>query len=115
MIGGSRRNSPDLRGGGGEGGRDAGSLGDLPASKRGVDGRLGILKCLGDEPPGTADNGLSTERWDGVLDNVKVAFLFFGGDCGGKIVTAGRAVDIGRARRALVGEGDILAEVIRGG
>lgn len=36
VVGGSLRNSPDLRGGGGEGGRDAGNLGDLPGSRRGV-------------------------------------------------------------------------------
>jgi hypothetical protein len=55
------------------------------------------------------------ERYDGVLDNVKLIFLFFGGDCGGRIVTAGRTVDMGRGRRTLVGDGDMLAEVVRGG
>ncbi len=54
----SRRSSADLRGGGGEGGLDAESLGDFPGSRRGVLGLLGILKCLGEDPPETADNGL---------------------------------------------------------
>lgn len=115
VLGASRRYSPDLRCGGGEGGKDAGSLGDLPGSKRGVDGRLGILKCLGEEPADAADRGLSVERYAGVLDNVKFMFLLFGGDCGGRIVTAGGAVESGRGRRTLVGEGDMLAEIVRGG
>jgi hypothetical protein len=58
----SRLNSPDRRGGGGEGGLDAESLGDFPGSKRGVLGLLGILKCLGEDPPETADNGVSVVR-----------------------------------------------------
>jgi hypothetical protein len=53
----SRRSSPDLRGGGGEGGLDAESWGDFPGSRRGVLGLLGILKCLGEDPPEAADNG----------------------------------------------------------
>lgn len=47
----SRLCSPDLLGGGGEGGCEGGSEGDLPGSKRGVCGLLGILKCLGEEVP----------------------------------------------------------------
>ena len=58
----SRRNSPDLLGGGGEGGLEAESLGDLPGSSRGVPGLLGILKCLGEEPPETADDGTSVDK-----------------------------------------------------
>jgi hypothetical protein len=58
----SRRNSPDLLGGGGEGGLDAESLGDFPGSRRGVPGLLGILKCLGEELPETADKGVSVDR-----------------------------------------------------
>jgi hypothetical protein len=58
----SRRNSPDLLGGGGEGGLDAESLGDFPGSKRGVPGLLGILKCLGEELPDTLDKGVSVDR-----------------------------------------------------
>ena len=62
LNGASRLNSPDLLGGGGEGGLDAESFGDLPGSRRGVPGLLGILKCLGEEPPETADEGASVER-----------------------------------------------------
>lgn len=43
--------SPDLRGGGGDGGRDGESFGDLVDSTIGVCGRLGILKCLGEFVP----------------------------------------------------------------
>jgi len=58
----SRLNSADRRGGGGEGGLDARSLGDFPGSRRGVLGLLGILKCLGEDPPETADNWVSVVR-----------------------------------------------------
>jgi len=58
----SLRNSPDLLGGGGEGGLEAESLGDLPGSRRGVPGLLGILKCLGEDPPEAADDGASVDK-----------------------------------------------------
>jgi hypothetical protein len=58
----SRRNSPDLLGGGGEGGPDAESLGDFPGSRRGVPGLLGIRKFLGEEVVVTADRGVSVDR-----------------------------------------------------
>lgn len=55
--------SPDLRGGGGDGGCDGVSEGDLLGSSRGVCGLLGIRKCLGEEVPEVADMGvLSVER-----------------------------------------------------
>ena len=50
--------SPDLLGGGGEGG----GLGDFLESRRGVLGRLGIRKCLGEEPPEDAERGASVDR-----------------------------------------------------
>jgi hypothetical protein len=53
--------SPDLRGGGGDGGLDADNEGDLPASS-GVLGRLGIRKCLGEEPPGLGEKEASVDR-----------------------------------------------------
>lgn len=58
----SRRNSPDLLGGGGEGGADAEILGDFPGSRRGVPGLLGIRKFLGEEVVVTADRGVSVDR-----------------------------------------------------
>ena len=79
MTGASLLSSADLRGGGGEGGWDAGKDGDFLASKSGVDGLLGILKCLGDELLGRADVGLSVVRYVGVLESDKFND-FFGGD-----------------------------------
>jgi hypothetical protein len=58
----SRRSSPDLLGGGGDGGVEAESLGDFLGSRRGVPGLLGILKFLGEEVPETADKGVSVDR-----------------------------------------------------
>jgi hypothetical protein len=114
----SRLNSPDLRGGGGEGGLDAESFGDFPGSGRGVLGLLGIRKCLGEDPPETvADNGLEVDRYAGVLDSVKFNVLGLGGDCGGSTVTAGggaEIVDTSIGRKFLVGDGDKLAGSLRG-
>lgn len=47
----SRLSSPDLRGGGGDGGCDRGRDGDLAGSRLGVCGLLGILKGLGEDVP----------------------------------------------------------------
>jgi len=59
---GSRLSSPDLRGGGGEGGCVGRSIGDFLASTIGVWGRLGILKCPGEDLPEATDVGESVER-----------------------------------------------------
>lgn len=53
--------SPDLRGGGGEGGLDGDNFGDLAESIIGVCGRLGILKFLGELVP-VEDGGASVDR-----------------------------------------------------
>ena len=82
-------NSPDLLGGGGEGGLDAESLGDLPGSNRGVLGLLGILKCRGEETPEAAERGSFVERYEGTLERLKFDVRDFGGDVGGSTVTAG--------------------------
>ena len=100
--------SPDLLGGGGEGGWDGESLGDLPGSKRGVFGLLGILKCFGEDVPEGADNGASVDRYEEVCERDKFETLFLGGDCGGWIVTDGVTPDIGRGREVRVGDGDKL-------
>jgi len=60
----SRLISPDLLGGGGEGGL-AGRVDneeDLPISTVGVCGRLEILNCPGEDLPDVAEMGLSAER-----------------------------------------------------
>lgn len=106
-------NSPDLRGGGGEGGREEDTLGGLPDSTRGVLGLLGSLKCLGDAPPEEADRGESVVRYAGVFGSTRLNWLPFGGDWGGWIVTAGIIAVKGRGRALLVGEGDKCAEVLR--
>jgi len=108
-------NSPDLRGGGGEGGCEGCILGDLPGSKCGVLGLLGILKFLGDALPEDADNGESAWRYDGVPGSTRFNVFALGGDCGGWIITAGGTVETGRGLIFLVGEGDILADAVRGG
>jgi hypothetical protein len=110
FCGASRLCSPDLLGGGGEGGCEGGREFDLPGSRRGVFGLLEILKCLGEDVPGVADNGASMERCERVLDNDKFRTLFLGGDCGGSIVTEGVMVDSGRYREIRVGEGDGLSD-----
>lgn len=58
----SRRNSPDLRGGGGDGGRDRGREGDLAGSKPGESDLLGILNGLGEGVPGNEVAIVSAER-----------------------------------------------------
>lgn len=58
----SRLSSPDLRGGGGEGGWDEGRGCDFVCSKRGVWGLLGILKCLGEDDPEVEESGASADR-----------------------------------------------------
>lgn len=81
--GASRLCSPDLLGGGGDGGWDGGREGDLPGSRRGVCGLLGILKCLGEEDPEAADSGASVDKYEEAFARVKFRTLFLGGDCGG--------------------------------
>lgn len=102
----SRLCSPDLLGGGGEGGFDGGSEWDLPGSRRGVCGLLGILKCLGEEAPEVEDNGAPADKYGVVFDTVRFNTLFLGGDCGGWIVTVGGTTDKGRVRRFRAGDGD---------
>jgi hypothetical protein len=58
----SRLNSPDLRGGGGDGGREEDREGVFICSKRGVWGLLGILKCLGEDDPEVEESGASADR-----------------------------------------------------
>ena len=106
----SRLCSPDLLGGGGEGGCEGGRDGDLPGSKRGVFGLLGIRKCLGEDVPDVADNGASVDKYEEVVANDKFKTLFLGGDCGGWIVTEGVMVGTGQDRKLRVGEGDRLPE-----
>lgn len=86
----SRRNSPDLLGGGGEGAFEPrGDLGGGMAGE-GLVGRLGpLVKGLG-EPPGV--DGLATEsgfRKAGCSSTARTEVLLLGGDCGGWIITAG--------------------------
>lgn len=112
----SRRTiSPDLRGGGGDGGCDGVSEGDLLGSNRGVCGLLGIRKCLGEEAPEVAEMGvLSVERYVGPPEMFKFEGFIFGGDCGGCIVTAGGGADA-FTRGLRVGDGEGFAELIRNG
>lgn len=93
FAGASLRNSPDLLGGGGSGGCEAGegdSNGGFRDSTSGVWGLLGILKCLGDAAPGAETaigvSGAKEPREPGI---VKLILLGLGGDFGGSIVTAG--------------------------
>jgi hypothetical protein len=112
----SRLCSPDLLGGGGEGGCEGGRDGDLPGSKRGVFGLLGILKCLGEDDPDVADIGASVDRYEEVFVKAKFSTVVLGGDCGGWIVTEGGTADISLGRRFRVGDGDRLPEPFtRGG
>jgi hypothetical protein len=67
LLAASRRNSPDLRGGGGDGGRERGRDGDLAGSKPGESDLLGILKCLGEDVTGDEAVIVSAERYDAVL------------------------------------------------
>jgi hypothetical protein len=78
-IDGSLLISPERRGGGGEGGRDVESLGDLVESINGVCGRLGILKCRGVLVP---DAGVLVSLDSRVVafDKVKLVGLDFGGE-----------------------------------
>lgn len=86
----SRLISPDLRGGGGEGGCEGVNFGDLVESSVGVWDLLGIRKCLG-EPVPEFNVGVLVDRCIGVLERVKCDSLALGGDCGGNIVTEGGA------------------------
>lgn len=97
FAGGSLRNSPDLLGGGGSGGCEAGegdNNGGFRDSTSGVWGLLGILKCLADATPGaeaaTGVSGAKEPREPGI---VKLRLLGLGGDFGGSIVTAGEYCD----------------------
>lgn len=110
-------NSPDLRGGGGEGGCDGVNRGDfrgsrtgVRGSKTGVWGRLGILKILG---PVEGDTGLIREsvcKNPGLSPPGTSADLL-GGDCGGSTSRdggwTGRGLTAGRMGR--VGESGLLA------
>ena len=49
-----------------------------------------------------------------MLEIVKLIFLGFCGDCGGRTFTAGGAIETGLERGFRVGDGDAL-EVLRGG
>lgn len=93
FAGASLRNSPDLLGGGGSGGCEAGegdNNGGFRDSTSGVCGLLGILKCLGDATPGAeADIGVSGAKEPREPGIVKLRLLGLGGDFGGSIVTAG--------------------------
>jgi hypothetical protein len=99
--------SPDLRGGGGDGGCEAVNRGDLRGSRTGVCGRLGILNGRGD-PDGVV--GVVTvsgfKNW-GTSPWARFITLPLGGDIGGCTRTAGafngRGVNIGGFARR-VGE-----------
>ena len=86
----SRRNSADLRGGGGSGGCIAGIPDVFCASNRGVLGLLGILKWREEEVPDVEDGSSALRNVDG-LARVRFRFRVFGGELGGSIVTAGEA------------------------
>lgn len=108
----SLRNSPDLRGGGGSGGCEGNSEGDLLGSKTGVCALLGILKCRGDDGPDAELVGKSAVRNVGRLPVAKFRGLLFGGELGGSTVTAGEdfseeviPVDDGLRRAVPGGEG----------
>jgi hypothetical protein len=77
---GSRLSSPDLRGGGGDGGCEADSLGDFPGSNNGVCGLLGILKCFGEGACGVVGNEDSVDKYVGALDKLRLNVRAFGGD-----------------------------------
>lgn len=91
-----RRSSADRRGGGGEGGLKATTLGDFRGSRFGVRERLGILKFF----PGTAGEvaGFTTSS-----EFRKLGWSFtamfrdrpLGGDCGGSTVRAGAGMGRG--------------------
>jgi hypothetical protein len=74
--------SPDLRGGGGEGGWDGDSERGLPGSRMGVCGLLGILKCLGEAVlPGVATGVcISVERYADGFPSVRFKVFALGGD-----------------------------------
>jgi hypothetical protein len=86
----SRRNSADLRGGGGSGGCTAGIPDAFRASNKGVLGLLGILKWRGEEVPDVEDWPSALRNADG-LASARFRFRVFGGELGGSIVTAGEA------------------------
>lgn len=115
-----RRSSADRRGGGGEGGLKATTLGDLRGSRFGVRERLGILKCL----PGTAGDvaGLTTSSEFKKLGWSLTAMFRdrpLGGDCGGSTVSAGagtgRGVSGGGGNALRAGEGGMPFSLGRGG
>lgn len=104
-----RRNSADLRGGGGEGGLKVGFvLGDLRGSV--LEGRLGILNDLpldmGDRAAGFTTSS-EFNRLGSSLEAMLSA-LPFGGDCGGSTVRAGagtaRGVSCGGGNAPRAGE-----------
>lgn len=105
----SLRISPDLRGGGGEGGREGKSLGEFVDSIIGVCGLLGILKCRGEFVP-DPEGGVSLVSKVFASAKLKFEIRGFGGDWGGNTFTAGGMFigGVGLGRGLLVGEGDTL-------
>jgi hypothetical protein len=86
-----RLSSPDRLGGGGDGGREPPGRGDLGALSDGevLSDRLGILK---DRPPAVGVEGVATASGfmnEGWSPTARAETRFFGGDCGGRTVTAG--------------------------
>ena len=90
------------------------SNGDFPGSKIGVCGRLGILKCRGEDEVAGTGVWAPVERYAELFVRLKLKFFPLGGDCGGSIITEGAMVDMGRCR-GRVGEGDGFAETFRRG
>ena len=114
----SRRISVDRRGGGGEGGWEGVSRGDLRDSRMGVRGsnigvcgRLGILKFRG---PVAGDCGLTSES---VLRKPTrsapgTSPIFLGGDCGGSMRSEGGGTGRGLRGPILCWEGESMPPLL---
>ena len=85
----SRSSSPDLRGGGGDGGCELESLGDLPGSRMGVVLRLGILNGLlgTDGVVGAVLGSGLRSVWESMVCVLDGKAL--GGESGGSTIKAG--------------------------
>ena len=95
LVSRSLLNSPDRRGGGGDGGCDGVSRGDLRRSNVGVSGRLGILKWRGDAAGDTGFTMASAFRKAGWSPVAIFSSLPLGGDWGGSTRTEGGAMGRG--------------------
>lgn len=100
-----RRSSADRRGGGGEGGLKAVTLGELRGSRPGERVRLGILNCFA-ATAGEADGLTISSEFKKLGWSFTATFrdLPFGGECGGSTVKAGA----GTGRGASGGGGKAL-------